>query len=168
ALEEMEIDLQWEGRRCRIGQLNAKDSRAVIAKMLGIIGKGFREVGGHGLDETVETIVAGTALQSLDAVTLDWLTDMFVKVTYIESEAGTERWLSPREVIDLAFGGGEGSARWGRWLAACVRWSCGPFFVAALDEAKKLQRAQTPSPITSPKTGFSTESPSQGAIRGTA
>lgn len=162
-LERAEFDLQWEDRRCVIDQLGAKDARHVAAKLLQVLGDALTSVDG----DMSELAAAGTVIARAKPELLDWLTDTFVKVTRIERNPGDEDWASPKEFIDLVFGGGEGLNRWMRWLVFCVEYSCAPFFSGLVAEAARLQtrvRANG-SQTTSSKPGISIGSRPAGATR---
>ena len=155
-LERTEFDLQWEDRRCVIDQLGAKDARHVAARLLQVLGDALTSVNG----DMQEIAAAGAVISRAKPELLDWLTETFVKVTRIERTPGDEDWASPKEFIDLVFGGGDGLKRWMRWLVFCVEYSCAPFFAGLVEEARRLQtrvRANG-SQSTSSMPGISTES----------
>src|SRR4051812_861120 len=105
--ETINVDLDWEGRRCIVKQLGAKPARAVARRLLNTAGPGIRgagHVGGVASVEAVTAVAIGAILERLDDETNDWLTDTFAKVTSIESAAGSDTWLKPHEVSELAFG----------------------------------------------------------------
>lgn len=177
--EPREFDLQWEGRRCIVRELGAAEARHVARRVTNVVGTALREGGSAGLEAHVQVaglIAAGSILERLDDATLDWLTGVFAKATSVESQPGSGVWLSPKDVHDLVFGGGDGLARWFRWLVFCLDLTCSDFFAAAFAEFQKLQTKATgsvssasqtrspsngasPSPSTSPMPGTFTGSP---------
>lgn len=164
-LEQTEFDLQWEDRRCVIDQLGAKDARHVAARLLQVLGEALASADIRG--DMAEVAAAGALISRAKPELLDWLTDTFLKVTKIERDPGEENWASPKEFIDLVFGGGYGLKRWLRWLVFCVEHSCAPFFSGLFEEGARLQtrvRANG-SQKSSPRPGFSTESPPVGNTR---
>jgi len=160
-IEEREFELDWEGRRCVVQQLGSKAARSVARRLLNTIGAALHELGQAGQTVNFDLLAAGAVMERIDDETLDWLTDTFVRVTRIEREAGSEEWLSPKDVSELAFGGGQGLERWRRWLFFCVEMSCGDFFAGALAEAsrRQAQAKASLSPTTSPRPTSFTASP---------
>jgi hypothetical protein len=152
-IEEREFDLQWEGRRCVVQQIGSKAARSVARRLLNTIGAALHEIGQAGGEVNFDLVAAGAVMERLSDETLDWLTDTFARVTRVEREAGSEEWLKPSDVSELAFGGGQGLERWRRWLFFCVEMSCGDFFAGALAEAgrRQAQAKANLSPTTSPR-----------------
>ena len=114
--------------------------------------------------------MAGGHLEKLDDATIEWLTQTFIKVTEVEREAGADEWLNPKDVSELGFGGGDGLARWFRWMAFCLDMTCSDFFVAAFSEFKKRQTGKattTASNGTAAAPGTPSPSPSTSRTSGT-
>lgn len=153
-LEPVEMsNFEWDGKRCRVRPLGAKASRAVAVRLANKIGAGMKEAGMSGAKgEAMQGIVVGALLENLDEATTDWLTDTFLRVTEIETDAGDDRsWKNPGQFVDLVFGGPDGLVRWFKWLNFCVDQSCGAFFRAALREMIPSKATAT-SPSQSPST----------------
>jgi hypothetical protein len=177
--EPREFDLDWEGRRCIVHELGALQARQVARRIANVVGTAVRESSKEGLDGDVVAaggVAMGAILERLDDQTVEWLTQTFLKQTLVESEAGTEAWLSPKDVSELVFGGGDGLARWFRWMTFCLEMTCADFFAAAFSEFRRLAaKAKGPttgapsptstngsasrSPHTSPNPGIFTGSP---------
>jgi hypothetical protein len=161
--EPREFDLQWEGRRCIVQELGAAQARQVARRVANVFGAAVREAGAAGVDRDVmvaAVMAGGSVLERLDDQTLEWLTQTFIKVTQVETAPGSETWVTPREMPDFVFGGGEGLARWFRWLAFCLDMTCSDFFAVAFSEIRRLQTkagvnlsGSSASPIPSPQNG---------------
>lgn len=164
--EPRDFDIAWEGRRCIVNELGAAQARQVARRIANVIGTAVRE-GAGSVDKDVQVaglIATGAILERLDDATIEWLTQTFAKATMIETEAGTETWIPSRDVSELAFGGGEGLARWIRWMTFCLEMTCADFFRAAFAEFARIQGVTTKATSSSPKTnGMSSNSPSPGA-----
>jgi hypothetical protein len=176
--EPREFDLDWEGRRCIVHELGALQARQVARRMANVIGLAIKEsVASAGLDHDVLVaggVAMGAVLERLDDATIEWLTQTFTKQTQVETEPGSDTWLSPKDVSELVFGGGDGLARWLRWMSFCLEMTCADFFRVAFSEVVRLQArgkavtgpstsvgattAASPSPSTSPNPGIFTGS----------
>lgn len=127
-------DLQWEGRRCIVNDLNSKTGREVIRRIGSLVGQGIEDAAKAGLDANVEVAGAlafGGIIKRLDQNTVEWLTSTFLTVTLVESEPGNEQWVPAKSVEELLFGGSAGQGRWFRWISFCLENACGDFFAAA-------------------------------------
>lgn len=164
SIEPKEVDLDWEGRRCVVHELGAKDARGVARRISNIIGAGIRASATSEkvaeLDLQVAAIVAGGAvLEQLDDATVEWLTQTFMRQTLIEREAGTEDFAPLKDVEALVFAGGAGLRRWWRWIRFCVEMTCGDFFADAIVSLRRrveMPAATTPAPTTMASTSPST------------
>jgi hypothetical protein len=171
--QQHEFDLGWEGRRCLVTDLGAMQARQVARRVTNVIGTAVREAGSASLDREAQIagiIATGAVLERLDDATLEWLTQTFSKATLIERDPGTEQWLAPKDVVDLAFGGGEGLARWLKWIAFCLEITCADFFRAAFAEFMRIQaKAKVPlsSPTSPSANGAQTRSPNTSETPGT-
>lgn len=167
-IQQHEFDLDWEGRRCLVTDLGAQQARQVARRITNVVGTAVREAASAGGNTEVQVAGAmamGAVLEKLDEPTVEFLTTTFMRVTLIEREPGTEDWMNPKEISDLVFSGGQGLARWFRWLSFCLEITCSDFFSAAFAELTKLRsKASTattkfdpvtasPSPTTSPRNG---------------
>ena len=137
--EPREFDIAWEGRRCIVHELGSMQARQVARRIANLVGTAVREGAAAGVDKDVQIagmMAGGAILERLDEQTVEWLTQTFIKVTQVEREAGADEWLSPKDVSELVFGGGDGLARWLRWMAFCLDMTCSDFFAAAFSEFK--------------------------------
>lgn len=153
--------LDWEGRRCTVTALGSKQARAVTARLLNSIGAALHEAGLAGPEANSDVVALGGFLTRLKEADLEWLTEVFYKVTRIERNPGEADFVSPSQFPDLVFGGGKGLTRWFKWLAFCVEMNCGDFFAEARAEIAKRQAATkakaSPSQSTSQTPGGITE-----------
>lgn len=157
-----EHNIDWEGRRCIVSELGAKQARAVATRVMNTIGGAFREAGAAGSDTNVELVAIGGVLQRLTEADVEWFTATFQAVTKIERTPGEEDFVQPNAFPDLVFGGGEGLTRWFKWMAFCLELNVGPFIAAAKAEGAARQAAAikraSQSPNTSTTHGGSTAS----------
>lgn len=139
--EPKDFDIDWEGRRCIVNELGAMPARQVARRITNVVGTAVRE-GASGIDKDVQVaglMATGAILERLDDGTLDWLTQTFYKQTTVETEPGSETFIPMRDVSELVFGGGDGLARWMRWLSFCLEMTCADFFRAAFAEFQRMQ-----------------------------
>lgn len=149
---EKEFDLKWDGRRCYVKPLTAKPSQTIALKIVNLVGSGLKEAGAAGDAQAADLITIGAVMERLDQPTIDLMTREFVRVTAVETVAGSQTWIKPDDVQDLVFAGGPGLARWMRWLAFCLEMSCGDFFEELRALSKARSAAKTPSASPSPTT----------------
>jgi hypothetical protein len=168
SLEPHEFDIDWEGRRCVVQELPAKDARQVARRVVNAMGAALKETakpGIEGLEIQVAMVGAiGAVFEKLDEPTLEWITTTFMKQTLVERESGTEEFIPLKEVEALVFGGGAGLKRWARWLRFSVEMTCGDFFADAFASLREktakgqtvpltTTKAASASPTTSPRSG---------------
>ncbi len=142
--EPREFDMEWEGRRCIVHELSARDARSVARRIGNILGAAIKDGAAAGIDKDVQIagmMAGGALLERLDEATVEWLTQTFVKATQIEREPGSDEWLSPKDVSEFVFGGSDGLARWLRWMAFCLDMTCSDFFAVAFTEFQKRMKA---------------------------
>lgn len=159
SIGSVDFDLDFEGRRCIVSELGAKQARAVTARLLNSFGGALHEAGLAGPDANADVVALGGFLERLKEADLEWLTDAFYKVTKVEKEVGGGEFVNVAQIHDLVFGGGVGMVRWFKWLAFCVELTCGAFFAEARSEVAKRQTATkkaSPSQTGSPSLGGTT------------
>ena len=149
-----EFDLGWDGRRCIVEDLGAQQARQVARRIANVVGTAVREGGNAtNLSRDVQAaglVAMGSILEKLDDATIEWLTQTFAKVTRIEREPGSDDWLPQKDVNEHVFGGGDGLARWLRWMTFCLEITCADFFRAAFAEFSRLQRGPVKADPASP------------------